>query len=301
VSESDDLRSRIEAQIEARRHKGKGRHSRSNGHPAGHLKTTEDGFGDAHAPRGARQPGHSAAAGTRPARGESHPVQTTPGRRSTGRRALHERPPTASPIADTQIIEPVRPDDVHAERQPRGRRRRRPGVMLRLLVLIAVAGMLAVSLRTFVVEPFWIPSESMEQTLHGCSGCNDDRLLVDKLSYKLHGVHRGDVVVFHRPPGVDAAEEVLIKRVIGLSGETVSGHDGKVWIGSRMLEESYVNGDCRGTRDFDRVKVPPGDVFVMGDNRCDSTDSRVFGPIKKSSILGRAFLIIWPLGRIHWL
>ncbi len=161
--------------------------------------------------------------------------------------------------------------------------------------------MLAVTLRTFVVEPFWIPSESMEQTLHGCSGCNDDRLLVDKLSYKLHGVHRGDVVVFHRPAGVNAAEPVLIKRVIGMSGETVSGHDGKVWIGERQLEESYVNGECGGTRDFPATTVPKGDVFVMGDNRCDSTDSRVFGPIKKSSIIGRAFLIIWPLGRIHWL
>ena len=95
-----------------------------------------------------------------------------------------------------------------------------------MLVLISVAGMLAVTLRTFVVEPFWIPSESMEQTLHGCTGCNDDRLLVDKLSYKLHPVHRGDVVVFRRPPSVNASERVLIKRVIGLSGETVRGRDG---------------------------------------------------------------------------
>lgn len=161
--------------------------------------------------------------------------------------------------------------------------------------------MLAVTLRTFVVEPFWIPSESMEQTLHGCTGCNDDRLLVDKLSYKLHPVHRGDVVVFRRPASVNASEKVLIKRVIGLSGETVRGRAGKVWIGDRLLEEPYVNGACEGTQDFAPVSVPPGDVFVMGDNRCDSTDSRVFGPIKKSSIIGRAFLIIWPLGRIHWL
>ncbi len=161
--------------------------------------------------------------------------------------------------------------------------------------------MLAVTLRTLVVEPFWIPSESMEQTLHGCTGCNDDRLLVDKLSYKLHPVHRGDVVVFRRPPSVNASEKVLIKRVIGLSGETVRGRDGKVWIDGRLLEEPYVNGVCDGTQDFAAVTVPAGDVFVMGDNRCDSTDSRVFGPIKKSSIIGRAFLIIWPLGRIHWL
>jgi signal peptidase I len=81
----------------------------------------------------------------------------------------------------------------------------------------------------------------------------------------------------------------------------VRGRDGKVWIGDRLLDEPYVNGVCDGTQDFAPVAVPAGDVFVMGDNRCDSTDSRVFGPIKKSSIIGRAFLIIWPLGRIHWL
>jgi signal peptidase I len=220
-----------------------------------------------------------------------------------------------SPFALTQVIDAIPPDTdlgpqhgTRSDRRPtRSQRRKRPrkphrlGVTFRLLILLAVAGALAVTLRTFVVEPFWIPSESMEQTLHGCSGCNDDRLLVDKLSYKLHGVHRGDVVVFHRPQGVDAAEKVLIKRVIGLSGETVSGHDGKVWIGNRVLDEPYVNSPCHGTQDFAPITIPSGDVFVMGDNRCDSTDSRVFGPITKSSIIGRAFLIIWPLGRIHWL
>jgi signal peptidase I len=114
-------------------------------------------------------------------------------------------------------------------------------------------------------------------------------------------VHRGDVVVFHRPPGVEAPESVLIKRVIGLPGEQVSGHGGQVWIGDRPLEESYVNPACHGTTDFAAVTVPSGRYFMMGDNRCNSSDSRVFGPIPKSSIIGRAFLIIWPVGRIHWL
>jgi signal peptidase I len=251
VSDTDDLRSRIEAQVAARRGKPKGRHAR--------VHTAE--------------PGH------------------------------HQAPRTASPIAETQLIEAVRPDDARTRGESRrpDKRERRFGFVVRILVLISVAGMLAVTLRTFVVEPFWIPSESMEKTLHGCTGCNDDRLLVDKLSYKLHPVHRGDVVVFRRPPSVNASEKVLIKRVVGLSGETVRGRDGKVWIGDRLLDEPYVNGVCDGTQDFAPVAVPSGDVFVMGDNRCDSTDSRVFGPIKKSSIIGRAFLIIWPLGRIHWL
>jgi signal peptidase I len=221
-------------------------------------------------------------------------VKTAPG---------HRRPPTTvSPLAPTQIIDKVR-DDYVPERYAKKRRRAQGpyGVGVRLLVLVTVAGVLALCLRTFVVEPFWIPSESMESTLHGCTGCNDDRLLVDKLSYKLHGVHRGDVVVFHRPAGVNAAENVLIKRVVALPGETVSGHDGAVWIGSRRLDEPYVNGGCHGTQEFAPSLVPSGAVFVMGDNRCDSTDSRVFGPIRQSSIIGRAFVIIWPLGRIHWL
>ena len=88
-------------------------------------------------------------------------------------------------------------------------------------LVIGGALLVALIVRTFFIQAFWIPSESMEPTLHGCSGCNNDRLLVDKLSYRLHAVHRGDVVVFHRPPGVDAPENVLIKRVIGLPGETV--------------------------------------------------------------------------------
>ncbi|HZE50394.1 MAG TPA: signal peptidase I [Jatrophihabitantaceae bacterium] len=265
MSDSDDLRSRIEAQIAARRQAG--RHGRGRD-PIPHR--------------------------TPPELPDPAPPPTLP--------APPPRP--VSPLDETQIIEAIPPDD-RGEIPRRSHRRRPPtrqfGFPIRLLVLVVVAALLALGLRTFVVEPFWIPSESMEPTLHGCAGCNNDRLLVDKLSYRLHAVHRGDVVVFHRPPGVDAPENVLIKRVIGLPGETVSGHDGKVWIGSRSLEESYVNPACHGTTDFAAVTVPSGRYFMMGDNRCNSSDSRVFGPIPKSSIIGRAFLIIWPVGRIHWL
>jgi signal peptidase I len=257
VSDSDDLRSRIQAQIAARRQAER-------------------------QARGAEPHEVDAPAPTPP------PV----------------RP--ASPLDETQIIEAIPPDDRGEIARPRrGHRRRRParqfGFPIRLIVLIVVATLLAFGLRTFVVEPFWIPSESMEPTLHGCSGCNNDRLLVDKLSYRLHAVHRGDVVVFRRPPSVPAPESVLIKRVIGLPGETVRGHDGMVWIGGRPLEESYVAPACHGTADFGPVSVPSGHYFVMGDNRCNSDDSRMFGPIPKSSIIGRAFLIIWPFGRIDWL
>ena len=255
VSESDDLQSRIEAQIAANRLGRRHAHAR--------RPVTPD---------------------------EQGPPLPEP------------VPGPASPLDETQIIEAIPPDEKgEIPRPPRRRPHRQFAFPIRLFVLLAVTALLAVGLRTFVVEPFWIPSESMEPTLHGCSGCDNDRLLVDRLSYHLHPVHRGDVVVFNRPPGVNAAEKVLIKRVIGLPGETVSGHDGKVWIGSRLLQESYVNRACHGTADFRPVTVPSGRYFVMGDNRCDSTDSRIFGAIPGSSIIGRAFLIIWPLGRIHWL
>ncbi len=174
-------------------------------------------------------------------------------------------------------------------------------LLLRTAIVLAAAAAFAFGLRAWVVQPFWIPSQSMEPTLHGCPTCNPDRLLVDKLSYKLHSVHRGDVVVFSRPPAAPSTDADLVKRVIGLPGETVRGSGGTVYVNNRALTEPYVAPACDGTRDFDPVTVPAGDVFVMGDNRCDSLDSRIFGPIQQSTIVGRAFVIVWPLGRIHWL
>jgi signal peptidase I len=171
----------------------------------------------------------------------------------------------------------------------------------RLAVFAVVIAALALGLRAFLVEPFFVPSASMEPTLHGCPSCNDDRVLVSRLSYKLHSVHRGDVVVFNKPPSLQLNDTNLIKRVIGLPGETVSAHGGSVYVGDRRLSEPYVNPKCVGTADFGPVTVPAGDAFMMGDNRCNSTDSRVFGPVAESKIVGRAFVIVWPLGRIHWL
>jgi signal peptidase I len=89
--------------------------------------------------------------------------------------------------------------------------------------------------------------------------------------------------------------------VIGLPGETVSGHDGKVFIGATALSEPYVNPACGGTGDFAAVTVPAGTYFVMGDNRCDSLDSRVFGAIAGSLIVGRSVAVSWPLKHLRWL
>jgi signal peptidase I len=144
----------------------------------------------------------------------------------------------------------------------------------------------------------------MEPTLHGCAGCTDDHVLVDKISYRAHDVRSGDIVVFHRPANAtDIPEKVLIKRVVALPGDVIELKKGRVYVNGLLLDEPYVNKKC-GTRPTQPLtatsewKVPGNDVFVMGDNRCQSEDSRVFGPIAKSSIIGRAFAIIWPWGRI---
>ncbi|MEO9133385.1 MAG: signal peptidase I [Jatrophihabitantaceae bacterium] len=190
---------------------------------------------------------------------------------------------------------------------PKGRRvlRRfvRTGIVLTVLVLAAAL------LRVYVVAPYFIPSASMEPTLHGCSGCNNDHVLVDKLSYRMHDIHRGDVVVFHRPLTWAVPDKTLIKRVVGLPGDKIRVTGGKLFVNGLMLQESYTNSACppgsSGTGTLAGGKtygpVPLGDVFVMGDNRCDSSDSRMFGPVPDSTVIGRAFVIIWPLGRIHFL
>jgi signal peptidase I len=198
-------------------------------------------------------------------------------------------------------VSPVEPADSGSTIQVTRPRRSALRLALRLVIVLAAASAFAFGLRAWVVQPFWIPSQSMEPTLHGCPGCDPDRLLVDKLSYHLHGVRRGDVVVFARPPSLQSADADLVKRVIGLPGESVQAMNGTVFVDGHALTEPYVAKACDGTRNFGPTKVPAGDVFVMGDNRCDSSDSRVFGPIATSTIIGRAFVIVWPLPRIHWL
>jgi signal peptidase I len=128
-----------------------------------------------------------------------------------------------------------------------------------------------------------------------------DRILVDKLSYHLHDVHRGDIVVFGKPPGEDAGPNVkdLVKRVIGLPGDTVSSVAGQVDINGTPLKEPWlVKGTV--TTGIQEQKIPPGEYWVMGDNRSDSQDSRFFGPIPKSLIVGRVVMKIWPVSALHF-
>src|SRR3546814_175388 len=141
------------------------------------------------------------------------------------------------------------------------------------------------------IQAFYIPSESMEPTLDV-----GDRVLVNKLSYDLHDINRGDIVVFELPEdqvGPDGIKD-LIKRVIGLPGEVIETRDGVVYIDDRRLEEPYLPEGGPTGPPIPRQTIPEGYVYVLGDNRDNSADSRARGPIPIDTVVGRAFILVWP-------
>ncbi len=190
------------------------------------------------------------------------------------------------------------------------------------VIVIVGAALIAFLLKLLVAQAFFIPSESMTPQL-----LVSDRVLVSKLSYRLHEPRRGDVVVFDCPPSecadddddddgggvrgvvrsfgegvgvIQPSTEEFIKRVVGLPGETVEAQDGQVYVNGKRLIEPYLPPGTI-TSDLAPVTVPPGELFVMGDNRGSSSDSRVFGPVKRASVVGRAVLKVWPPARASYL
>jgi signal peptidase I len=192
-------------------------------------------------------------------------------------------------------------------------------VVRETVVLVALAVLLAVVFKTFLVAAFYIPSGSMESTLD-----ISDRVLVEKVSYRFGAIERGDVIVFvHDEAGVEPAgpsnpvtgffsslgqaigvvppsDRDFIKRVIGLPGDTITCNKGKLIRNGVPVDEPYLDpgittDGCRTT------KVASGELFVMGDNRTNSQDSRSFGVIRRSDVVGRAFVRIWPLNHTGWL
>lgn len=187
------------------------------------------------------------------------------------------------------------------------------GFWRELPVLVVMALVLALLIKTFLVQAFFIPSPSMVPTLEP-----GDRVLVNKVVYRFTDPGRGDVIVFENPHPVDeparnpvsaairwvsrglgfsqAPDEDFIKRIIGLPGEQIEGRNGHVFINGQQLDEPYLNGVETGN--FGPTDIPEGEYFVMGDNRGNSNDSRyALGPIPRSKIVGEAFVIIWPPGR----
>jgi signal peptidase I len=210
---------------------------------------------------------------------------------------------------------------------------RRRSFVRELPVIVVTAIVISLLIKTFLLQAFFIPSGSMELTLHGCPGCLGDRVIVNKLVKHMGGVHRGDIVVFRDssgwlPPGNSASpglrgrihdglvfiglapastESDLIKRVIGVGGDTVAGRDGKVYVNGAALDEPYVYPGNSASADNFSVTVPAGKLWVMGDHRDDSEDSRAHqsepgkGFVPLSDVVGRAFVIVWPLDRATFL
>ena len=157
-----------------------------------------------------------------------------------------------------------------------------------MLAAVALLVVLALLVRAYVVEPFAIPSESMAPTLRP-----GDRVLVEKLSYRFGSPRRGDLVVFRSPDGGALA----VKRIVGLAGDRVAIEDGVLAIDGHVRREPYVDHATVDSVYFGPVTVPRGDVFVMGDNRADSHDSRDYGAVPRRSLIGRILTTLWPLFR----
>lgn len=162
-----------------------------------------------------------------------------------------------------------------------------------------VALVVALLVRTYVAQTFYIPSTSMYPTLKA-----GDRIVVNKLAFVIGSVQRGDIVVFRRPPAEHCggpAVPDLVKRVIGMPGDVISASGGHVDIdGHRLAEPWLPHVSSTYTSTFAPVRVPKGEYFVMGDNRVDSCDSRYWGPVKSSYIVGKVDLIIWPLSQFRF-
>jgi len=196
------------------------------------------------------------------------------------------------------------------------------GFWRELPVLIVIALLIAILIKTFLVQAFYIPSESMERTL-----LPGDRVLVCRVCTHLSDIHRGDVIVFSDPhPAPDGGRGVIggffhwlaegigvaqpenpdyIKRVIGLPGDTVEIKDGVVYVNGVKLDEPYLDPQ-HDDRSFPIKTIPDGMLFVLGDNRAHSGDSRFSPPegvglVPVDKVIGRAFVIVWPPSRWGWL
>jgi signal peptidase I len=244
-----------------------------------------------------------------------------------------DRPGSPDPLATPSPHPAVGSDDVHEPRPiqdpsatPPSNERDRTDHGWHFLrefgVLTFIALVIAILIKTFLIQAFFIPSGSMEPTLKP-----DDRILVNRLAYRFGDIERGDIIVFADPTPtpqergviggllhwlgegigvVRPADDDFIKRVIALPGETWEMRDGITYVDGRKLDEPYVNQADLDTRSFGPETVPDGMLFVMGDNRNHSGDSRFpppsgLGYIPIDRVIGQAFVIIWPPSRAGWL
>jgi signal peptidase I len=217
------------------------------------------------------------------------------------------RPQRADPVTDA--VQPFPAEEHH----------KKHSFWRELPILVVIAFVVALLLKTFVIQAFYIPSASMLPTLE-----EGDRVLVEKLSYAIGSPGRGDVIVFERDVALDTTVEEsqwwekvvdsfrglfgfptgttqdFIKRVIAVGGDTVEGRSDGVYVNGELVDEAYLEPES-GPAEFPPVEVAEGQVFVMGDNRGNSDDSRSFGTVSEDRIIGHAFVLIWPPAEVDTL
>lgn len=230
--------------------------------------------------------------------------------------AARPLPPPAPPFSWPPVQEqPMEPP--HERRHPldrlTGRLPRRVRIVVDWIATIVGAVAIVLAIKAWVVNPYRIPSSSMEPTLHcarpadGCEARFSDRVLANRFIYHFRDPQRGDVVVFRTPPAAETkcgAGGTFVKRIIGLPGETVQlrvvrGRE-YVFIDGRRLEEPYVRPERRPFGTEETFRVPPGHYFVMGDNREQSCDSSDWGPVPRENLIGKVFMTYWPPNRISF-
>jgi signal peptidase I len=175
--------------------------------------------------------------------------------------------------------------------------------------LVTIVGAIAIvlAIKAWVVNPYRIPSSSMEPTLHcakpgsECQARFSDRVLACRFCYRFWDPKRGDIIVFHTPPLADArcgAGGTFVKRLIGLPGELWEERGGYIYINGKRLNEPYIKAARRDSRTIAPIRIAPGHYFMMGDNRVSSCDSRAWGTVPHGNLIGKVFATYWPPSRI---
>jgi len=227
--------------------------------------------------------------------GEQHDGSETGDREPNRRSSL-------SPMSETSELSAPPPPVgvVTTSSPPLPRHRVRRG--LEWMAVLVVAALLALGLRAYAVQTFYVPSGSMLPTLQ-----IGDRMLVDKLPWVVDDIHRGDIIVFRRTPADKTlADSDLVKRVIGLPGETISSRGDTVLIDGKPISEPWLPklvGQCyQSAFDIPTTHIAPGHYFVMGDCRGNSYDSRYWGTVPRSYVVGKVFVVLWRHGHpwFHW-
>jgi signal peptidase I len=237
-------------------------------------------------PGGAESGSHRAAttAGTGPVDTE---VAATPGAPEVRTGPKHARRDEPAEGGDGEGAAPTR------------RRRSASRWIAEWAIIVIVAVVVAFLVRTYVAQTFFVPSTSMYPTLKA-----GDRIVVNKLAFDYGSIDRGDIVVFKTPPAEHCGGPRvpdLVKRVIGLPGETISARNGHVYITGKVLNQPWLpKVKSTYTSNFGPDKIPKGDYFMMGDNRVASCDSRMWGPVKRSYIVGKVDLILWPFSQFRF-